>query len=326
MTGGCIYDGHCNEDGGGIFLDHGDANLKNVVIKNCEAEKSTWVDNEGGAIYVMWEGSHLNLDNCVIDSCKAYDYGGAIMVDEGRIRITDTVIKNCRARDNDGGAINAENDTELYIRGCEITNCSACERGGAIFIDSEDGAWMIDTKITGCSSGDHGGGVYINDDNVYMEDITITGNTAKGEGGGVFVESFDDIDIAGESIIKDNKGKNGRNDLTLDQDAAKAYLYNQGLEGSAYIKICSDDEGGETLTKFPMSKYQFDNYIHASLDGHYLVFDEDSGSSEDNRRNSGITASVFADSDGIPVVLIAAFLIIAFIAVVLIKNRKEGEA
>lgn len=164
MTGGHIYDGQCNEDGGGIYLDNGSATLKNVTISNCQAKKSTWVDNEGGAVYVKNEGSHLTLDNCRIDSCRAYDYGGAIMVDEGKIRITDSVITNCRAEDNDGGAINAENDTELYVRGCEITNCSADERGGAVFVDSEDGTWLIDTRIRSCSSGDHGGGIYINDD------------------------------------------------------------------------------------------------------------------------------------------------------------------
>ena len=164
MTGGHIYDGQCNEDGGGIYLDNGSATLKNVTISNCQAKKSTWVDNEGGAVYVKNESSHLTLDNCRIDSCRAYDYGGAIMVDEGKIRITDSVITNCRAEDNDGGAINAENDTELYVRGCEITNCSADERGGAVFDDSEDGTWLIDTRIRSCSSGDHGGGIYINDD------------------------------------------------------------------------------------------------------------------------------------------------------------------
>ena len=37
MTGGHIYDGQCNEDGGGIYLDNDSATLKNVTISNCQA-------------------------------------------------------------------------------------------------------------------------------------------------------------------------------------------------------------------------------------------------------------------------------------------------
>ena len=71
MTGGHIYDGQCNEDGGGIYLDNGSATLKNVTISNCQAKKSTWVDNEGGADMMKTTPYMLPFDMMV---CVSYTY------------------------------------------------------------------------------------------------------------------------------------------------------------------------------------------------------------------------------------------------------------
>ena len=67
-----------------------------------------------------------------------------------------------------------------------------------------------------------------------------------------------------------------------DENESVSYTYNLG-QNIPTMFILKPDEGSETLTKVPMSKYQFDRYLHASLEGHYLEFDEDSEASEKNK-------------------------------------------
>ena len=343
MEGGTLYNGGTTDKGGALRLTgNGTANLTNVLISDCWTDKAVSYNNDGGAIY-MCDSSKANLKYVIIRNCRAFDYGGAIYLeDDGNFLTCENVyIKTCKADDNEGGGVYQDagatswdggsiqncrasednggafyqNNGEVYFRNVEFLNNYTEDNGGAFYSNTDDKAWFIGCTMQGNLADDHGGAVYQNEDHLYMEGCTITNNAAGGDAGGLYIESNASIDISGMTIIKNNDGSDSLDNLVLEDGA---FLYDHGVMPGSDIHLCSDSDGevylGDTAE---ISEYKLNNWYHADHGKLELADVKD--------RNTQLSASVF--TDGRVLLYVGAGLLILFAAGGLFyARRKKGGA
>ena len=91
--------------------------LKNVTLqrnytdryRDAEDEEDLTTNSEdtnaGGALTILNRDSNVNIDNCIIKDCKAYNGGGIYFcrLGYGEINISNTTISNCDATSSSGG-------------------------------------------------------------------------------------------------------------------------------------------------------------------------------------------------------------------------------
>jgi len=255
--------------------------LKNVTLQSNytdryrdeEDEEDLTVNSEdthaGGAITILNHDNEVNIDNCIIKDCKAYN-GGAIYLcrlGTGTINITNTAISNCEATGTGGGAIfidgklktgetvdieNIANYT-LNISNVTIDGCKA-KNGSAIYMHNRGSSKILmeDCTLKNCTASGGSCGTIRSDGNSNYQ-LTISGgeiysNTSAGHGGGIYWNASgtnsklivkDNVEIYNNTATSQGGGLfvEGKN---MDIQSANIYNNNAVMGGGIGIKTFAD--------------------------------------------------------------------------------------
>ena len=183
--------------------------MKNVTINNCKTQYNV------AGIYFN-KGKDLKLENCEINLCKGKGSAssGGIYIQEpkGTVSIKDTIIKNCKTKENGSGT---GGGIYLYkaagtLENVKVDSCSA-KSGGGIYVKGGTltitGGSFINNSTGGTGQSDGGGAIYNEGAKVTIIGCTIgdddsrKGNLAV-QGGGIFVDGGAECILeAGTKII-----------------------------------------------------------------------------------------------------------------------------
>ena len=179
-------------------------NIADSVFDECKGGTTHLRDGKGGAVAI---GGGLQADaspmsdilvaRCIINSCSASGNGGGIYVTiRGKLRVLDTTIDSCSAKNSGQGEPLPSNDYRVSEGMGGGIHVSA---GGYVYFDSEN---SLGTQILWCNAAVSGGGFSVKSGRAFIQGaIAIQGNTADGasadgygNGGGVFVTTsyYDD--------------------------------------------------------------------------------------------------------------------------------------
>jgi hypothetical protein len=140
-------------------------------------------------------------------------YGGGVLVDGGKLRMTGGSIQNCKAILG-GGVMLYEHSGAVRsffemsggsLSGCALMNRIGEENDGAgVYVDSHCGFTLSGSgriENNGNSDTAAGGGVFVNGHGQFtMKGGSITGNTAVKRGGGLRVAPYGEFTLLGGSI------------------------------------------------------------------------------------------------------------------------------
>ena len=327
MNGGTLYNCITDEHGGAIYATGKQSYvfLKDCTIDACKT-KDSGDDCNGGGIYAT-QTSNLNLNNVTIKNCESEDKGGAIYLKDkpGYVYLKNVLFSGNSANDG-GGALfidDLSNDKEFEFtaENCTFTKNSANNRGGAVYVNDDDESdYKNPTTFVECTfkeneSTHNGSAIEVNDNGVVLSGGTITGNTTK-EKGAVYVEDKYDISVGGKLIIKDNKGKSGNQNLVLEKDDKKAYVYDAGLYPGSEIYISTSNGGTGFAGGKEISDYQ-SKYFHPEKGT--LNFKK----TGEKEAKMVTTASLFGEgSKRIIIIMAAAAMLLAGGALIVVKKRK----
>ena len=328
MHGGTLYNCITDEHGGGIYAkgEKTCINLKNCTIDSCKTKDSK-DDCHGGGIYVK-NATNVILDNVTITNCESEDKGGGLYLCDkpGYVHLNDVTFEGNSAKDG-GGAIFIENlssdkEFEFTADSCTFKKNKTDDRGGAVYVnDDDESEYRNPTAFINCTfseneSKHNGSAIEVNDNGVVLSGGLITGNTTK-EKGAVYVEDKYDITVGGKLVIKDNKGKSGNQNLVLEKDDKKAYVYGSGLYKGSEIWISTSGGGTGYAGVKDISEYQ-SKYFHA-----------EKGSLNFKKTGTGeaklvTTASLFGEGSAKVILILAGAAVIVTAAAVIISKKRKG--
>ncbi|MGI5100542.1 InlB B-repeat-containing protein [Treponema vincentii] len=184
--------------------------MTKVTIKDC----TTTQDNAAG-IYFN-KGKNLTLTGCTIEKCKgtgSASFGGInIQEPKGTVSIKDTIIKNCKTKENGSGT---GGGIYLYkaagtLENVKVDSCSA-KSGGGIYVKGGTltitGGSFINNSTGGTGQSDGGGAIYNEGAKVTITGCTIGDDDSRKDnlavqGGGIFVDGGAECILeAGTKII-----------------------------------------------------------------------------------------------------------------------------
>ena len=330
MTGGTIYNCVTDEHGGGIYA-RGEktvVSLKDCAIDSCKT-KNSGDDAHGGGIYVK-NAISVTLENVTVKNCESEDKGGGMYLCDkpGIVRLKNTVFENNFSNDG-GGAIfiddlSSDKEFDFVAEDCTFKKNSTKDRGGAVYVnDNDESKSNNPTVFTDCvfeenESTKNGSAIEANDNGVVLCGGTITKNKTSAKGA-VYVEDEYDITVSGLLVIKDNSGKSGNQNLVLEKESTKAYIYNAGLSEGSEIYISSSGGGTGYPGVKDVSKYQ-SKYFHA--ESGKLNFKK-TGTKE---AEMAVTASLFGEGSRTVIFILAGAALIITGAAVLFAKKRKGAA
>ena len=326
MNGGTIYNCVTDEHGGAIYAA---GKQSYVILKDCTIDacktKDSGDDCNGGGIYAT-QTSNLVFNNVTIENCASEDKGGALYLSEkpGYVHLKNVMFSGNSANDG-GGAIfiddlSSDKEFEFVAESCTFSKNSANNRGGAVYVnDDDESEYRNPTAFVDCTFGENksthnGSAIEVNDNGVVLSGGTITGNTTK-EKGAVYVEDKYDISVGGKLIIKDNIGKSGNQNLVLEKDDKKAYVYDAGLYPGSEIYISTSNGGTGFAGGKEISEYQ-SKYFHPEKGK--LNFKK----TGEKTAEMITTASLFGEGSRNIILTLLALAAILIIAALVIKKRK----
>ena len=189
------------------IINHGTIDIKNVLIENAEANINDHYNNSfGGAIYNPGEhyDPYLYLTNCIFKNNSA-EYGGALYMTHGHLKIINTTFDSNRAYSY-GGAIAAGENTIIEIYDSDFINdTSIKDSGGAIYFINVN-AVISNSNFINCH-GQFGGAICDLNSKITISKSKFSNNKASYRGGAVYslYGSFHMTDC----VFRDNLGKNG---------------------------------------------------------------------------------------------------------------------
>ena len=334
----CTFNNCQAEDYGGGYYNIGRSTItaNGLTFSNCRAEC-------GGGLYIASGGSQFDsvvspntISNSKFENCSAEELGGGVGYrNAAELTLDNVEFNGCKSED-DGGAIHlitivahGRNDYgqhDIRISDCDIHHCTAKDEGGGICIDDErspevNNATMLYHTSVHDNSAKTGGGVYVVSDYVYLVGSNVTNNTATGKnGGGIYVDSMDDIEVAEETVIRDNTANGEKNNLCLQNGTfSSAKLYSGGLYDGSYIGISSTSNSKATVAK-NISQYQVNKYLHPDEAGRSF--------SMTNTKDveTPLLASVISENISMIIIIGGVVVIVGMILILSFrKRRKEGK-
>ena len=259
IQGGTIYKCTTNEHGGAVLIEGENASfaMTGGRIYFCQTV-GAWGKCHGGAVYC--NKADVSFSDCTIDSCYSEDYGGALYMAKGRAVFKRVYMVGNHCQDYGGAIYMDQGGLKMYDS--RVHGCEAKDDGGAIYDNSSNGMRLCDCIFYKNKSRGNGGALYINDKNAQFINIDVVANSAEGNGGGVYVDSRYDIALKGLLHIENNSGKDGRNNLTLqDGNATSALIMNGGLYEGSHIGLSSTSSGvmySQSISETQM-RYFFDD-------------------------------------------------------------------
>ena len=212
---GCTFsDCNANTNGGGVHCTGTTLKMQNNGSVQTTLTDCTAGNNGGGVYFSGGQTSRASLSNVVFDGHESLSdttanaqYGGAVYLNNGQLRMTDN---------------------------CVIRDCTAAESGGAIYNNSEtynktvDGVAQLQTVyLTNCTINGHdtlsstqsnanaGGAIYMSNGRLFLGSTTVQSCTAVTDGGAIYLLLSDDVKkgasmiLSGGSIINCAAQQNG---------------------------------------------------------------------------------------------------------------------
>ena len=188
----CEIEGNIAEEGGGAFVEEGEATLTECSVSSNEATSRL-----GGGLSV-YEG-RVNLNDCSITS----NAGTGVDIQQGEATLIDCAITGNKVESTfsvRGGGVYVGDISQATLTNCSIVGNEAAE-GGGVYLDGYAVGMLtncaIIDNVANCgdeeSSAGYGGGVYLFYSSVgILTNCTVTGNSAvgvegEGQGGGAYV-------------------------------------------------------------------------------------------------------------------------------------------
>lgn len=180
---------------------------------NLTIENSTISGNEGYSIRADDCGD-VTITGCIIDGeidGENISHGMYLHNEWGRVKITDSIIKNCTGGTGGAGVYIATVEDSYIKPSAEIENCIFTNNinngasGGAINISRAHSAVIKNCQIFD-NKANHGGGICVVDtiNKITIEDCNISNNEASTSGGGVYGGEAEHCVIK-HCVIKGNK-------------------------------------------------------------------------------------------------------------------------
>lgn len=319
MNGGTIYDCITDEDGGAVRIADGEFTLTGGRIYHCQTIDSADSCN-GGAIFL--DKGTVRLTDSTIEDCSSEDHGGAIYSDGGEIYLKKVTFSGNQCRDY-GGAICLWDETLLEARYCRFSDNRTEEDGGAFYVEdapADHKAILFESCIFRGNHADRdGGALFVCDDGVALSNTEITKNSAKKRGGAVFVDSRYGITVRGLVTIKNNTCDDNKSmaNLTLEDGTfVEAKIMNAGLYKGSHIAIGTTAGSGKTyLSNSDFSKYQT------------RYFSADEGKTDFSKylvRYSLLTtsASIFGNGNVAVIVCLGIISLVLTVIIIVVKKRR----
>ena len=189
ITGGNVSTGsNCPANcGGGILISDGAwPTLNNVTISGNRA-------SNGGGLYINQTGQATGpvmIGSSRIISNSAFDSGGGLYLDLGKVMLTEgtSIADNTAA--NLGGGVYIDRGTFTLQNGQIDGNRTTLADGGGLYLNNPT---AIYTQITGTlannTAAGSGGGLYAVHNTVQLKGGFVFSNTATGNGGGIYLDT-----------------------------------------------------------------------------------------------------------------------------------------
>lgn len=198
----CVfYDNSVINDGGAIFV----YSPLNINTSHIHANTA---GGYGGGVFSY--SPALILEGVLLEVNTADMWGGAIMVEDGNLTMTDSTIRWNHAFK--GGGLYTREGTVTIVDSTEFKGNTAQETGGGIY--NRGVLTLRDSTIINNEAVPMGGGID-NDGEMEIETSTIDGNSAANGGGGI--KNFGVLEVS-KSTISNNTGggiRHGGSLLTL---------------------------------------------------------------------------------------------------------------
>lgn len=196
------------------------AAVNNSVDKDSELVLlADWVAKDG--IFGTGDGYEANGNLCPKDRKKD---SIQLTIDLNGHKID----RNLSRPTKGGNIISIKKDGVFTIKNGTLTGGNTQDRGGALWLDNDETTVnLIDVTITGNRANGNGGAIFVKASKLKLNisgDTTIKGNSSDNYGGAMYVAvggvggiySYGaKITLGGKLIIKDNSGKNSRNNICL---------------------------------------------------------------------------------------------------------------
>ncbi|MBY5957961.1 right-handed parallel beta-helix repeat-containing protein [Membranicola marinus] len=235
ITGSTFESNSAVAAGGGIFMDSGTSTVKSSTLSMNSAA-------QGAGLYVRT--GDLEIQSTNIEFNESLNAGGGIHQKEGTLSISDqSSISNNESINTSGGGIYVDNG-KLTLNDSEVKNNKVKNGGGGIYLNSNPNVQFSaeNSSISGNTTQVYGGGgllIKANNHKKIIRNCIIQENTAKGEGGGLVNNG--ELEILDNSIIKNNESQTGNG----------GGLYNTGALMFNHTKVLENHarRGGGLFTK-----------------------------------------------------------------------------
>ena len=256
-NGGAIYSNgdlrvsNCNftknkakTDGGAIYADAKVTATSSIFIINEAAGTSSQC--YAGAIYC----TNIDCDKCIFDNNHAYDYGGAIYINnKGKSTIKNSKFTNNKADDYNGGAIYSKKNIEVYnslFKNNQANNSwsPSTSQGGAIYCGT---ITCNNCTFENNKAKKYAGAIYINDKEVStIKNSKFINNTSSFNGGAI---NANGKLIVESSIFKNNKADHFGGALEPYENGGAIFCLNIYCNNSTFENNYAESYGGAIFIK-----------------------------------------------------------------------------
>ncbi|XP_064387273.1 uncharacterized protein LOC135335647 [Halichondria panicea] len=286
-----------DRSGGAIGVYSGSVSISDSTLKNNRA------DNYGGAIDSS--SSNVSISGSELTNNCADENGGAIDNYSGGVSIFNSTLTNNSA--DNGGAIGVYSGT-ASISNSTLINNRADANGGAINGDFGSTVFISDCTLKK-NTATSGGGIFLSVGTLIVnEPITINLNTAHQDGGGIYAHSsrvdFQSVLRIPANIV-DNIAENGggiyavattikltRSHVNIDSNTATASGGGVFLRQSSKLYLFKKDY--EDVDKVYV-KLMINNNLAQYGGGIFVADDTESGACRGGVIETGATQSIFKD-------------------------------
>lgn len=189
----------------------GDVELRKLTLSQGYSKpRESGVFANGGAIYN--NGGRLRLTDSTLRQNNAYGDGGALHNQSGQLILDQAFFEQNAAYDDGGGLYN--NGT-VTMDGSVFLDNSAVSRGGGLFNDN--GVMGLRNSNVNGNQADSGGGLYNDSGKVTVSDDSLLfGNAAFHGGGGGLTSRAGELTISGSLLSENTSGRDGGGVLNVE--------------------------------------------------------------------------------------------------------------
>ena len=200
MTGGEIYEGKANADGGAVYLEGG-----KVTISGGKIYRNVASNGNGGAISILGGSFLMNDTDAFITQNAAFNSGSGASGNGGGIYISPDPS-------------NSSATVDVTLEKGNITGNSSDGNGGGVCVDmGSDNPAKLDVIVGEVS------------DNAATDALKISGNNAQIKGGGMYVNGANASVTLNDGYVLDNRTSSYRVNQNIIVDGGLVTLKKPGI-------------------------------------------------------------------------------------------------